>query len=289
MTDVAEPGWRADASTQSPFGDNPFNVENAVKGLSNNSAAAPIGAAADQAAKIKDLADWPALITLVDQIVTSAGDIMNAAENFEESDRIRMENPLGWLTGTLVDFVINLCQPLEDLLGMVTGNEGRMKTSAEMWLTVIEGARQNGAYIADNGTAALEGWEGEAADAARHRIGEIGRGLQIMGAFGAGLAVALRAFAILAKKLTDKVKEFLGELAERAITTWLPGMASGLATFGASTAATVALAVATVAGYIMTAISLIKLAISIFGMIPGVVDLIKDGLSGLGDAFGAFG
>lgn len=285
MTDVEEPNWRDGAPTQTDFGSGAFDPKKAIMGLSGDSATRPITLAADRAAKIDDLTDWPSLVMLVDQLANDAEKIMNAAENFEEADEKRMDDPLQWLMGTLVDFVLDLCQPLKDMLGAVTGNELRMKTSCEMWLTVVEGARQNGAYIAENGQAALEGWEGEAADAARHRIGEIGQGLQIMGAFGIGLAVALRGFAMLAKKLEEKVKDFLAKIAKDALVKWLPGMASGLATFGAGTAATIALAVATIASYIIAAVSLIQLAISIFGMIPGIISLIQEGLGAIGNAF----
>jgi hypothetical protein len=285
MTDVTEPDWRDDAPTQDAFGDNAFNVRKAVNGLSIDSRTGQVFGASERVRKIDDLADWPSLIMLVDQVATNSDKIFKAAEEFEKADGKRVDDPLKWLMGTLVDFVLNLCQPLQDILGAVTGNEARMKRSVEMWLEVVEGARQNGNYIAENGVAALEGWEGDAADAARHRIDEIGQGLQILGAFGIGLAVALRGFALLAKKLYDKVKEFLAKIAEDALIKWLPGMASGLATFGASTAATIALAVATIAGYIITAVSLVQLAISIFGMIPEIIDLIQNGVSQVATAF----
>lgn len=280
MNDVQEPSWQDNAPTQDPTAfdgdawtmDNAFDVHGAVMGMDEMKGLSSALDITDKASKVEDLTDWPKLITLIDTIVAKGEDVQNAAEKFEEANEKMGADPLGWLAGTLVSFVIDLCQPLEDLLRLVTGNEGRMKTSVEMWLTVVEGSRQTCNYVQETGMAALEGWEGDDADAARDRINEIGRSIYIMGAFGAGLAIGLRGLAIIVKKLEDKFDEFLGKIVLKALAKWLPMAASGVATFGASTAAAMALAVATIASYVMMAVNLIQVAINIFGI---MVDLIQ--------------
>ncbi|QSB05531.1 hypothetical protein [Natronoglycomyces albus] len=241
-----------------------------------------------KASNIESLTDWPKAAMLAESIINKGEAIMNAAEGFEKANEKFGKDPLAWVSGTLVSFVIDLCQPLEDLLGLVTGNEGRMKTSCEMWLTVIEGARQTGNYIGETGLAAMEGWEGDDADAARERIVEIGRSLQYMSLWSVGLAAALRGYAIIAKKLEDKVKEFLGKIVKKAITQWLPKMASGVATFGATTAATIAFAAITIASYIMMAYNLIQVAINIFNMMGELINLAQEGLDDLNGVLNFF-
>ena len=297
MNDVQDPSWREDAPTQDPTtfeaeawteGD-AFDLHGAVMGTDEMKGLDSAVDITDKASRVESLTDWPKLITLIDTIYAKGEDVEKAAEKFEKANENMGANPLTWLANTLVSFVIDLCQPLEDMLRLVTGNEGRMKTSVEMWLTVVEGSRQTCDYIQETGSAALEGWEGDDADAARERLNEIGRSVYIMGAFGGGLAIGLRGLAIIVKKLEDKFDEFLGKIVLKALMKWLPMAASGVATFGASTAAAAAVAVATISSYVIMGINLIKAATNIFSILGELIQAIIDALPDLRKVLNHFG
>lgn len=284
--------WQQDAKTQDPVDMSPGawapGLEEVVTGLTNASLGFK-GMAGHKAlndintsvSAIDDLADWPAMVMAVDAIIEKSNAAHAAIEQFEQGGSNYWDDPLQLLAGTLVDFVIDLCKPLKDILGLVTGNEGRMKASVEMWLTVVQGGMETGSYIAETGAEALEGWQGQDADAARQRIGEIGKSISIMSMWGVAISIALRGMAWLAKKCEDKVKELLATLVKNALTKWLPGMASGAATFGTSSAATMILAVVEVANKIITAMNLVLMAITLCKLIWEVFASIMEQIPGI--------
>ncbi|GAB3995888.1 hypothetical protein GCM10029992_14340 [Glycomyces albus] len=231
--------------------------------------------------EIEDLTDWPAMVMAVDAIIEKSNASHAAIEQFEQGGSNHWGDPLQLLAGTLVDFVIDLCKPLKDILGLVTGNEGRMKTSVEMWLTVVQGGMETGSYIAETGAEALKDWQGRDADAARKRIGEIGQAISVMSMWGVAISIALRGMAWLAKKCEAKVKELLATLVKNAITKWLPGMASGAATFGSTSAATVTLAIVEVANKIITALNLLMMAITLCKLIWEVFAGVLEQIPGI--------
>lgn len=289
MNDVQEPTWQENAPTQdaTPFTgeawkpENSLNVYDGMAGMGEFKGMTAGFDAMEKASKVEDLTDWPKLIMLIDTIVSKGEDLENAAKHFEDGIDSLGKDPLKWLAGTLVSFVMDMCQPLEDMARLVTGNEGRMKTSVEMWLTVVEGSRQTCNYVQETGMAALEGWEGDDADAARDRLNEIGRSIYIMGAFGAGLAIGLRGLAILIKKAEKKFDEWLGEIVLKALTKWLPKASAGAVTFGAATAIAISWAIVSIMGYIMMAVNLIKTLINLFGIMVDIIQAIHGALPDL--------
>lgn len=284
MNEVTEPSWHEDAPTQDPHAfegdawtvDNALDVEGAILGMDELKGVDAMQGMSDKASDIEDLSDWPKLYSLVDDIWHKGEDVMKAVEKFDSAHDKAHNDPIGWLGGTLVSFVIDMCQPLEDILAMVTGNEGRMKTSCEMWLNVAEGARQTRNYISQTGYTAMSGWNGDDADAARHRIVEISSSVATVGGMAAGVVIGLRALAMLVKKLQDNIKDFIGKIVMKALVKWLPVATAGLATFGSSTAAAVAMAVVTIANYIQIAINLVDVASNIFDMAGTMFELLQE-------------
>lgn len=279
--------WQQDAKTQDDVDLSPGawapDLKGVVTGLTNASLGftgmnnhKALNGISNSVGEIDDLADWPAMVMAVDSIIEKSNAAHAAIEKFEQGGSNHWGDPLQMLAGTLVDFVIDLCAPLKDLLGLVTGNEGRMKGYVEMWLTVVQGGMETGSYIAETGAEALRDWQGRDADAARQRVDEIGRSITVMSMWGIAISIALRGMAWLAKKCEDKVKDLLATIVKNAITKWLPGMASGAATFGTSSAATMILAIVEVANKFITAISLVTMAITLCKLIWEVfVDIME--------------
>jgi hypothetical protein len=185
-------------------------------------------------------------------------------------------DPLKWLAGTLVDFLIQTFQPLEDLLGLVTGNEARMNVSANMWQEV------GGAMppIADHMLAVVEGelaeWEGEAGSAARARVMELSLMVDAMGYLAGGMQGVLQMMAGLAKAIRKFVEKKITDGVVWVIQTIAPQIAASIATLGAAAPVCIAMTVAKIAGLVLDAIQMVQAAIQMFQGLGELLNLIQD-------------
>ncbi|QSB05606.1 hypothetical protein [Natronoglycomyces albus] len=143
-------------------------------------------------------------------------------------------NPLSWLVEMGIDALLHIFQPLDDLLGLVTGNEDRMKVSGDMWGTVAEGLIPIAEQIEATIESDLADWHGCDADAARTRLGEASTAIR-GGSFG---AVCMQQIMLLAaefaKYLEGKVRKFIADKVSWAILNWATSAAASVVTFGAS-------------------------------------------------------
>jgi hypothetical protein len=159
-------------------------------------------------------------------------------------------DPLNALLSAGLTFLIDVVQPLEDLLGLVTGNPERMEGEIGKWERVGNALAPLANEILEAAREGLVGWEGEAADAAKARLEEFAGGV-------AGIQGDVQQLVFIlntAKLLMDVAQAFvIGLIAtfiEWLIITWIPALAAAVPTAGASTAA--AGAVTTAQGAIVT-------------------------------------
>src|SRR5690606_1864290 len=182
---IEEPNWQDSAPTQSPtVGEDgawapsgtdawkavtgqgsPSAKDNGTSGMNMlGSVASPLNAVQStvtNAGKIDGLTDWDGYTNLITGLAGSISGIQGAAENFwgmVEGITDPKFDPVQWLAGTLIDFMIQVFQPLEDLVGMVSGNESRMRTSSSMWNAVSGGAPQVADYVQSIGEEHLSDW-----------------------------------------------------------------------------------------------------------------------------------
>lgn len=185
-------------------------------------------------------------------------------------------DPLKWLAGTLVDFLIQTFQPLEDILGVVTGNEARMNVSANMWQEVA-GAM---GPIADHMNTVVDGelaqWEGEAGSSARARVMELGLMVDAMGYLAGGMQTVLQMMAGLAKALRVFVQGKIADGVAWIIKTIAPQVAASIVTLGAYAPVAIAMTVAKIAGLVLDAIQMIQGAIQMFQALGDQLNLIMD-------------
>jgi hypothetical protein len=185
-------------------------------------------------------------------------------------------DPLKWLVGTLVDFLVQTFQPLEDLLGLVTGNEARMNVSANMWQEV------GGAMppIADHMLAVVDGelaeWQGEAGSAARARVMELSLMVDAMGHLAGCMQGVLQMMAGLAKALRGFVQKKITDGVVWVIKTIAPQIAASIATLGAAMPVCIAMTVAKIAGLVLDAIQMVQAAIQMFQGLGELLNLIQD-------------
>lgn len=251
------------------------------------SATAPITAGMNTArnfGKIEGLSDWDGIATAVTGLAADVSSVMDMANQyaaFVEHITDPKFDPVQWLAGTVIDFLIQLFQPLEDLVGLVSGNETRMRKSAEMWVKVSEGAQQVGDYIVQTGDASLADWVGQDGDAARTRVGELGQSVSVMGYVAIGMNALLLQMADLAKMLRQDIVDLIAKGVSWMLTNLLPQVAASIATFGATIATAIASGIARVASLVMKALNSIAKVLRISEGAAKVVGTIAEVLEAI--------
>ncbi|MEV0714251.1 hypothetical protein [Asanoa sp. NPDC050611] len=146
-------------------------------------------------------------------------------------------DPLNALLSAGLSFLIDVVQPLEDLLGLVTGNPERMEGEIAKWERVGNALEPLAKEILEATREGLVGWQGEAADAARARMEEFAGGV-------AGIQGDVQQLVFIlntAKLLMDVAQAFviglIATFVEWLIITWATAIAAAVPTAGASTAA----------------------------------------------------
>ncbi|RRR99455.1 WXG100-like domain-containing protein [Glycomyces terrestris] len=244
------------------------------------SATAPITAGLNTVGnvlKIEGWNDWDGIANAVTGLAGDIGAVMDMAKQYEAFVECVTDpkfDPVQWLAGTLIDFLIQLFQPLEDLVGLVSGNESRMRKSAEMWVRVADGCRQAGDYITETGEAALADWVGADGDAARMSVGEMGQTVSVMGFAAVGMNALLTEMAELAKMLRQDIVDLIAKGVSWMLSTLLPQVAASVATFGATIATAVATGVARIASMVMSALRSIAQVLRISAAAGKVVSTV---------------
>jgi hypothetical protein len=229
----------------------------------------------DDVKSVGELTSWGEVWSLANSMAGNASQVISAADKFQKGVQELFQNPVDWLAGTLVDFLMDCFQPLQDIVGMVTGNEGAMKTSAKMWDTVSAGAPQVADYVTETGLQGIEGWDGEAAQGARTRISEAGEAIRALGFVAVGLEHLMIAAAKVAKKCYDKALDYIKQGVSWVLQRILPYIASSFATFGAMVPVAIADTVRKVVSLVMSAVNMIKEAMEIFKQCAAVVKTIE--------------
>ncbi|WP_025272608.1 hypothetical protein [Haloglycomyces albus] len=300
MSEVDKPDWQDNAPTKpksvlggdvdgvSSFIDGQKGAQkfqDKVAGTLGSTMGADLGSSINRttATTPKSLTDWGNIQTMCQSLMAIGKKIMGEAEDLaSDASNEPVISPTE-LVGQFVDVILALLPPLEDLLQLVTGNEQAMQGSADMWMAVVDGAGQTGDYIKEVGEAALDGWEGEASDKARTRIEEVGNAVSVTGMWGYAVGIGLAAYALLAKYLFAKLKEFISGQIWHFISKDVPTLVGSA---GIATPAVAASRAAQIAIKVIDAITLIQAAITIFELGSELFDMIKDIGGLIGEATG---
>jgi hypothetical protein len=150
---------------------------------------------------------------------------------------IYVADPLNYLLSAGLGFLIDVIQPLEDLIGLVTGNGERMGDEITKWNRVgaaLGPLAQEIRAAADEG---LLGWQGKAADAARVRLHSFADGVDSLTNDVKQVGMILGIAKTLMETAEQLVVSFIATFVEWLIYTWVPALAAAVPTAGASTAA----------------------------------------------------
>jgi hypothetical protein len=170
--------------------------------------------------------DWGELYAI-------GGDVADLALNAV----VYAADPVNYLLSAGLGFLIDVVQPLEDLIGLVTGNGERMGGEIAKWNRVGAALKPLAQEIRDAADQGLIGWHGDAAEAAKRRLHLFADGVESLTNDVDKITMILGLAKTLMETAEQLVISFLATFIEWLIFTWVPALAAAVPTAGASTAA----------------------------------------------------
>lgn len=160
------------------------------------------------------------------QVLASVGDLANFAGS-------TVTDPLGALFGALVDVLVPLVQPLEDMIHQVSGDPNGMRDAADKWGAISEADGALSEALAETLTP-LADWIGSDGDAARARIDDMAAGLFGLAKQCSDVQQILGIAQVLAEAIKEAIKWLLAKLIEFLVIKVVPQLAAASVTFGAT-------------------------------------------------------
>jgi hypothetical protein len=146
-------------------------------------------------------------------------------------------DPIGWLVGEGLDFLISICQPLQDAIHMVSGDGPALSTASGNFSSIAQGIANFADEFAEECQTALADWDGEAAEAAAAKFGEFTKGIRAVAGEAGNISELLQISSMIMTVIEEFIKALLTELITWLIMIWVPALAAAIPTAGASTAA----------------------------------------------------
>lgn len=146
-------------------------------------------------------------------------------------------DPLGWLIGQGLNFLITVVQPLQDLIHFVSGDGPALINAAGNFQKIGQGLEQYAQKFLQDAENALKAWTGDAKDAAKAKLEQFATGIQGTAGQSGDVAQLLQISSMIMTVIEDFIKALLTELVEWLIMIWIPALAAAAPTFGGSIAA----------------------------------------------------
>lgn len=146
-------------------------------------------------------------------------------------------DPIGWLVGQGLDFLISICQPLEDMIHFVSGDGPALSQAAENFGNIGTGIQELSGKFQEELSSSITNWGGEASAAAGTKLADFAKGIDGVAGQAGELAQLLQMSSMVMTVIEEFIKAILTELITWLIMIWIPALASAGPTFGASTAA----------------------------------------------------
>jgi hypothetical protein len=145
-------------------------------------------------------------------------------------------DPLGWLVGQGLNFLISAVQPIQDAIHFVSGDGPALGVAADNFGAIATGLDRLAKNFADVADTSLAQWRGDAGDAARRSLGEFAHGIGGVSAKSGDLARMLQLSSMLMSFVEDLIKAILTELVTWLVLIWIPALAAAVPSCGASVA-----------------------------------------------------
>lgn len=146
-------------------------------------------------------------------------------------------DPLGWLIGQGLDFLISIVQPLQDAIHWVSGDGPALSQAAQNFASIGTGIQSFADKFAQESVESLAKWDGDAAEAAAAKLGEFGSGIKGIAGQAGEIAQLLEISSMVMVVIEEFIKALLTEFITWLIMIWIPALAAAIPSAGASTAA----------------------------------------------------
>ncbi|GAB3707683.1 hypothetical protein GCM10027598_11200 [Amycolatopsis oliviviridis] len=146
-------------------------------------------------------------------------------------------DPLGWLIGQGLSFLINVVQPVQDAIHFVSGDGPALSKAAENFGALAKALQDMSVNFDQVADERLAGWAGDAGTAAKKGLAEFSSGINGVAAKAGDMAQMLQVNSMVMTFIEELIKAILTEVISWLITLWVPAIAAAVPTFGASTAA----------------------------------------------------
>ncbi|MFI7674950.1 hypothetical protein [Actinophytocola sp. NPDC049390] len=146
-------------------------------------------------------------------------------------------DPLGWLIGQGLNFLITVVQPLQDLIHMVSGDGPALMNAASNFNAIAKGLAEYGEKFVSDVGESLKEWGGTAKDAAQKRMERFATGIGGTAGQSGDIAQLLQISSMIMTVIEEFIKALLTEFVEWLILIWIPALAAAAPTFGGSVAA----------------------------------------------------
>ncbi|GAA1244021.1 hypothetical protein GCM10009676_32160 [Prauserella halophila] len=169
------------------------------------------------------------------------GGLLSEGTNFISSCRgtageIAMD-PIGWLVGQGLDFLISVCQPIQDAIHVVSGDGPALQQAADNFKAIGEGIEKLSGKFSEELKSSLQNWGGEASEAAGTKLADFSKGIDGVAGQAGDLVSMLQMSSMVMTVIEEFIKAILTELITWLIMIWIPALAAAVPTAGASTAA----------------------------------------------------
>ncbi|WP_018349458.1 WXG100 family type VII secretion target [Longispora albida] len=208
-------------------------------------------------------------------VLSLQGAVMDLAGNVASA----IVDPITWLVSNGLGFLIDWIQPLEDALGLVTGNPERIEKDADKWKEVGKELTELAKELHDTVKGPeMAQWVGQAGDAARDRLDQFATGILGMASEVQSLGMILEVSKVLMEVAQALILDIIAQFVTWLIITWLAALAAAAPTLGASTAA----AGAATAGNAAVATSRVSMAltriVSVMGRLKTILQKLAMGI-----------
>ncbi|MFJ6670596.1 hypothetical protein ACIQMJ_05750 [Actinosynnema sp. NPDC091369] len=146
-------------------------------------------------------------------------------------------DPIGWLVGQGLNFLISVVQPLEDAIHFVSGDGPALAQAAENFNAIGQGVAKLREQFDTDLANSVTSWGGPASEAAGTKLGEFANGIDGVAGQAGELAQMLQTSSMIMTIVEDFIKAILTELITWLVMIWVPALAAAVPSFGASTAA----------------------------------------------------
>lgn len=238
--------WGGSTFTESGGGFDMFEIGESKK----QSYAKPIFGVMDVGEKVQKVAKAENAGELIGSVADVSNSVLGTLNDFAQA----ATDPLMFLISAGLDFAISFIQPIDDLVGMVTGNGERMSGEINRWDPIKDALPPIGEAVAKVPEEMLTEWAGKDGDAAREKIAQFAEAVIDVGDKIQVMQGLLQLTEMIATLIRKTLLDIISKWASNAIMTWAAAGPLSAVTFGGA-------AVAAMLNMIRTAIQSIVLAL----------------------------